>query len=356
MFSNTTKYLLSMTLLCINFTAYATTMDEAYNQGVSSGNAQLQNVQQSSINQGQYHFSQPVDINNLPETQYTGDTLRKQAVQTITNGNTVEGQYGQFENQSVQSQAQTASENPDITMLNNPDLLSQIDTDIENATQTKTYCDDDGCTDTRYTPISQNEMNQALSTVSAGQEAAAEEPDDNLADKSDEYLMSHMQTFKGAVYKCRDMALNYDNCCSDSGWGQKIGLAGCNQQENDLWDKKGQDLCIYTGEYCSHKDAGICTEHKKSYCCFDSILAKIIQQQGRAQLGWTFGSGKHPSCGGFTPNELQAIDFSAIDFTEFYAQLESEMHTPTSGDYSSQMDMDAVQERVQEDMQRMFQP
>ena len=89
MFSNTAKYLLSMTLLSINFTADATSMDEAYNQGVSSGNAQLQNVQQSSINQGQYHFSQSVDINSLPETQYSGDTLRKQAEMTIANSDTV---------------------------------------------------------------------------------------------------------------------------------------------------------------------------------------------------------------------------------------------------------------------------
>jgi len=75
--------------------------------------------------------------------------------------------------------------------------------------------------------------------------------------------------------------------------------------------------CHYIGSYCSVKVLGVCLQRKKTFCCFSSPLARIIQEQGRRQLGISWGDPKHPNCRGFTPEEFQRIDFSKIDFSEW---------------------------------------
>lgn len=39
--------------------------------------------------------------------------------------------------------------------------------------------------------------------------------------------------------------------------------------------------------YCSKKFLGVCLTKRKAYCCFESKLARILQEQGRRQLGVT---------------------------------------------------------------------
>lgn len=92
----------------------------------------------------------------------------------------------------------------------------------------------------------------------------------------------------------------------------------CDPSEQTLMMKKGQNLCVFVGSYCSHKIPliNVCTEVKQQQCCFNSILAKIVNRQGRAQLGLPADQ-----CGGFNQAQLQALDFSRIDFTEFIASL-----------------------------------
>lgn len=90
----------------------------------------------------------------------------------------------------------------------------------------------------------------------------------------------------------------------------------CDQDEQVMQMKRGQNLCIYLNSYCSSKTLGVCTEKKERHCCFDSILAKLINRQGRAQLGLSMDQ-----CGGFTQAQLQSLDFSAIDFSEFIATI-----------------------------------
>ena len=67
-------------------------------------------------------------------------------------------------------------------------------------------------------------------------------------------------------------------------------------------------------------------ETKKSFCCFNSKLAKVIHEQGRPQLksfaNSPFGSASNPNCRGFTPEEFQNLDFSKIDLSEWYSEIE----------------------------------
>lgn len=159
------------------------------------------------------------------------------------------------------------------------------------------------------------------------------------------FLWSAVRTFPGKNWQCRDVILGFDNCCKDSGWGQSIGIAGCNKQEKQLGQAKEKKLCHYVGEYCSKKQkiTGICLEHKKSYCCFDSMLSRIIQEQGRAQIGLSFGDPDSADCSGLTADELQRIDFSRIDFSEYYQSLEAQVVTPNQNDVSTMLNSDIGQ-------------
>ena len=134
----------------------------------------------------------------------------------------------------------------------------------------------------------------------------------------------NVSAFTGKAISCRKAMAGFSNCCRDSGWGQDTGLASCSSEEKALGQAKARKLTIYVGGYCAHKVLGVCTERKEGYCQFDSKLAKIIQEQGRrGQLGKGFGSGGSPDCRGLSVAELQHLDFSAINFADFYDDLEN---------------------------------
>ena len=136
--------------------------------------------------------------------------------------------------------------------------------------------------------------------------------------------------FPGDGANCSLAPLGFLNCCADHGWGKHIGLAKCSAEEKKLGKDKENGLAIYVGEYCAHKLAGLCTEHRKGYCVFSTLIGVDIQQQGRqGQLGIGFGSGQNPDCSGLTPKQLQKIDFSKIDFSNVAAAIKAKW--PNSG-------------------------
>lgn len=127
--------------------------------------------------------------------------------------------------------------------------------------------------------------------------------------------------FNGNDRRCRKSGVQtgFSDCCKKKkDW---FGLAKCNPTEQLLstlrnWGElDGQ--CHEIGEYCSSKFLGVCVQKKKTYCCFGSPLARIIQEQGRPQLNIGWGDPKSPNCSGFTPEEFQKLDFSKISFDEW---------------------------------------
>ena len=120
------------------------------------------------------------------------------------------------------------------------------------------------------------------------------------------------------------------------------GILSCEQAEQVLAMKRDNRLCHGTGSYCSQKlpILGTCIETTQSYCCFNSRLARILNEQGRAQLGRGWGSAKSPDCSGFTLAQLQSLDFSRMDLSEFYAEI-----APTLPDVS------AISARAQQKIQ-----
>jgi len=102
----------------------------------------------------------------------------------------------------------------------------------------------------------------------------------------------------------------------------------CDEEEAKLAMKRGAGLCSdKIGDWCTKKVLGVCITRKRSYCCYNSKLAKIINVQGRAQLGIGWGDEESPSCSGFDIAQLKAIDFSKIDFSEFVGDVMAAVDT-----------------------------
>ncbi len=122
--------------------------------------------------------------------------------------------------------------------------------------------------------------------------------------------------------KCSKYIVNFKDCCMKSkGWGVSAHLSQCSAEELTLSKNRSKNLCTYVGTYCAEKVAGKCIRKKSSFCCFGSRLARIIHEQGRPQLGLSWGDAKHPQCRGFTADEISRIDFSKLDLSELYEEL-----------------------------------
>lgn len=110
------------------------------------------------------------------------------------------------------------------------------------------------------------------------------------------------------------------NCCA-----LDTALLGCNSAEETLQAHRNAGQCVEVGTYCSREEnlvfTSVCVERSTSFCCFSSKLTRIIQEQGRGQLGIGWGTPQAPDCRGLTVEELQRIDFESIDFSEYYADI-----------------------------------
>ncbi|MFT3815742.1 MAG: type-F conjugative transfer system mating-pair stabilization protein TraN [Acidovorax sp.] len=105
-----------------------------------------------------------------------------------------------------------------------------------------------------------------------------------------------------------------------------MSMMSCNEDEGKLAMQEGAKLCHTVGTYCSTclrilGKCVSCTEHTTTKCCFNSVLARIINEQGRLQIAKWWGTAEMPDCSGFTIAQLQSLDFSRMDLTEFYASI-----------------------------------
>jgi hypothetical protein len=163
-----------------------------------------------------------------------------------------------------------------------------------------------------------------------------------------------IRIFNGDDMRCRTAGLQTggSDCCKKTkDW---FGLESCSSSEQALkrlrtkivnYKGKGQDKdyteadanCHYIGEYCSAKLPFVgCVQKKKTYCCFHSPLARIIQEQGRVQIGKGWGSPESPDCSGFTIYEFQKLDFSKIDFSEWVNMVVGDETTDLQNGLSGQ--------------------
>jgi conjugal transfer mating pair stabilization protein TraN len=109
---------------------------------------------------------------------------------------------------------------------------------------------------------------------------------------------------------------------------QYSGILSCPDQDKVTAMKRDARLCVAFGDYCSRcitvfGRCVACLERTQSFCCFNSHLARIINEQGRGQIGkgWGSNTAQNPDCSGFTVAQLQMLDFARLDLSEFYAEI-----------------------------------
>ncbi len=120
-------------------------------------------------------------------------------------------------------------------------------------------------------------------------------------------------------------------------------LNGCSDTDRVVAEKRKEGLCVTIGDRCETRfwPFDWCIESIRQQCCFNSLLAKIINSEGRKQilrmdpdgLGRSlfppnttqeerrFGAVGSANCRGFNIEQMQAIDLSQIDLTPFIATL-----------------------------------
>ncbi|MBM5783013.1 MAG: conjugal transfer protein TraN, partial [Pelagibacterales bacterium] len=164
------------------------------------------------------------------------------------------------------------------------------------------------CTGNQCTKV-EEDSNQDFATSIAYLSSINQAAKDNNASKD------NLKIFSGSGKSCEKDTVSYNNCCKDDGWGQDYTGASCKEEEKSLMELQSKKMCHYVGSYCSQKVPllGKCLKTKKTYCCFNSKISRVIMEQGRAQLGKGWGSAESPDCGGFTPDELGRLQFDKMN-------------------------------------------
>ncbi|WP_246382079.1 conjugal transfer protein TraN [Novosphingobium chloroacetimidivorans] len=162
-----------------------------------------------------------------------------------------------------------------------------------------------------------------------------------LGQVRDDFNPDDLTLFGGEKAGCHKPVFGLVNCCAGKTSGLLTTATGaaalasgpaaiaalatpfltmflCSSEEKLLDVKDRMGLCHYVGTYCSDKILGVCTSKRKNFCCYQSKLARILQEQGRTQIGKSWGTAKNPICKGFSIVEFQKLDLSQMDFTEVY--------------------------------------
>ncbi|NML94353.1 conjugal transfer protein TraN [Novosphingobium olei] len=181
------------------------------------------------------------------------------------------------------------------------------------------YCIDGSCETIERE--ANDEFKDAVVALNAMNQARREFDPDNLT------------LFKGTRETCSSKVFGVLNCCKGKGFPlipgiQLLVALGCSREEMLLHQKDAQGLCAYVGTYCSSSFLGVCLTKRKVYCCFESKLSRILQEQGRQQLNKPWGKPKTEQCLGFTIDEFARLDLSKMDFSEVYAEFTDAARLP----------------------------
>ncbi len=154
------------------------------------------------------------------------------------------------------------------------------------------------------------------------QEATAEMVDQGAAQAGDLVLgelastMMSIVSFVGLIYTIYNVVKLLANL-----------LTQCDEVEQDMGVKLAQRQCFKVGnKYCAEDILGVCYLRRQNYCCFSSILSRIIADQGSKQIGKNMNG-----CPGFTIEEFGTIDFDRLDLSEWLSTMYESDILSTSG-------------------------
>jgi conjugal transfer mating pair stabilization protein TraN len=163
-----------------------------------------------------------------------------------------------------------------------------------------------------------------------------------LGQAKTEFNAADFTLFRGTRETCPLKIFGIANCCAGKGVPLITPLL-CSAQERALDVKDDAGLCSYVGTYCSKSVLGVCTTKRKAYCCFESQLSRILQEQGRPQIGKPWAKPKEEQCLGFTVDQFAQLDLSKIDFTEIYSEFTDAVKLPSEIGAAQQ-----IQDRIQQ--------
>lgn len=152
-----------------------------------------------------------------------------------------------------------------------------------------------------------------------------------LGQANAEFDENSLTLFRGTRETCHKKVFGLANCCSGKGVPVLTPWL-CNAAEKELDRKDDAGLCTKVGTYCSDRVLGVCVTRKDAYCCYQSKISRILQEQGRPQIGKPYGAPRTEQCQGFTIEEFSRLDLSVMDFREVYAEFEDAVRLPNEAE------------------------
>ena len=118
----------------------------------------------------------------------------------------------------------------------------------------------------------------------------------------------------------------------------------CETSEYELAAQKQLKVCKDLGTFCAAKEplSGLCLIRKESYCCYNSPLARILNEQIKPQLGLTFGTAKNPLCNGIKVNDLNRVNWDKVNLDEWLGILALTGHLPTASNAAALLNLDQL--------------
>lgn len=116
----------------------------------------------------------------------------------------------------------------------------------------------------------------------------------------------------------------------------------CTQDEFQLRVKRELKSTHYIGSYCATEVLGACIEERRAFCTFASPLSRILQEQIRPQLSMSWGSAEDPDCRGITVAQIQQVDWTQVDLSEWLAILVTTDNLPSVTEAPSKYSIDQL--------------
>ena len=165
-----------------------------------------------------------------------------------------------------------------------------------------------------------------------------------LGQANAEFDAAALTLFSGTRETCHKPVFGLIDCCAGKSSGALTAAAGlgaiaggpvaiaalatpvlttfmCSSAEKTLDIKDRMGFCHRVGPWCSDSFLGVCTSRSTAFCCLESKLSRILQEQGRVQLGLAWGAPKREQCQGFSVEQFARLDLSRMDFSEVYAEF-----------------------------------
>jgi len=312
--------LLFLSKMCSS--AFATPIENAFNEGSQHGAEQHEKTTSTVINTSPSTIP-AFETDSPPESTYSPESLESKGTEHVASDPTAQ-QVGQnyYDKEAVGKDPLT---DPVAAIARKS--VEQADIIAGDAA----ICLEEKCFDENYERAT-DDLAPSISEFSVaieGGHSYSEHKEDQPDWLPDQFYS--VQVYRGGAHDCEISSYGYSNCCQDSGWGQDVGLARCSAAEKQLGEMKQQGLCHYVGDY---EDGDWWNKKEyKGYCCFSSKLARLTHEDGRPQIGLSWGSGENPNCRGFTEEEFQSLNFEEIDLTEYYEDIENSMVIPDPDEF-----------------------